>query len=490
MPKAISKIIIGLILTLTTIETTFACSIRGTFIRPSNYEMVRSTPAIVLAEAVKESQQKHYVDFKILSVLKGKLTEKAISIGGHTAYRGKSASGDFSTVRPGAMAGACNARDYKLGANFLLFLDKHDNKWHVSGHAFTRINEEISGHDSPWLKAVKKYIEISTVDNYEQEKELLRKTLNDKSLNILGLKKDLESHFSTPSSFKSFEDLMKAYNNSEDKNTKRKVLYSLNNGHPKKSKVVFEKLLENGNWIDYTESVTKYLRQEKASEYSPLLANALINDLQNPTQEQENKEETMEEYLAKRLKQDRESYLISSLAELAKDEHKDIMDKVLEVSNKGHALYLSGWFAKHPTKKSIGILKNIVQDQYNENFRITINLAAMGDQGTLNWAKNNALSKGDERWLVRYVFAASPYAEADDLAVEVIEKSSLEDITSLAEGYGHSTNPKAVTRLIEILEKHSDNSDIRRSVKNSLTAQKDNGNKQAAEYLKLHPIKY
>ena len=124
MTKIISKIIIGLILTIATLEAALACSILGTFIRPSNYEMVRSTQAIVLAKAVKESQQKHYVDFKILSVLKGKLTEKVISIGGHTAYRGKSASGDFSAVRPGAMAGVCNARDYKLGANFLLFLSR------------------------------------------------------------------------------------------------------------------------------------------------------------------------------------------------------------------------------------------------------------------------------------------------------------------------------------------------------------------------------
>ena len=133
--------------------------------------------------------------------------------------------------------------------------------------------------------------------------------------------------------------------------------------------------------------------QEKASEYSPLLAKALLNDLKNPTQEQENKEETREEYRAKRLKQDRVRYLTSSLAELAKDEHKDIMDKVLKMSNKGHVIYLSDWFAKHPTKKSMRILKNIVQDEYNENFSITINLAAMGDQDTLNWAKKMYLTK-------------------------------------------------------------------------------------------------
>lgn len=487
MTNCISKIIIGFFLTITMIETASACSIRGIFISPSNYELVGSTEVIILAKAEKKSKKENYLDFKVLRVLKGNIFAKNITIQGSTNYAGKSTNGDFSKVRPGAMRGACNAYDYKLGASFLLFLNRFEDKWRVSGPAFTRINEEISNKQSPWLKAVNKYIEISSLNNYQKEKEFLKRTLNDESLNILGLKDDLESHFSTLSSFKSFDDLISVYNKSDDKNIRRLVLHSLNKGHSKKSKPIFEKLLEDDNWVDYSETITKYLRKEKSSEYTPLLVRTFINDVQ--INNKEHSEETPEEYQIRRLKENRIFDILFSLTELAQDKHKGLMEDVLEVASEEQIAIISKWFGNHPTQKAILILRKIHGGNYTDNTDLTLSLASMGDIETLNWAKKNINKDIEYNWLVRYVIARSPLKEAENLAQKVITNKNLENINSLLEGYAESKNDNAVSNIIKVLQKYPNNKKLNTRAIYTLTSLENNGNNEAVEYLKSLRLK-
>src|SRR5215207_6047458 len=128
-----------------------ACTPTFTYLPPSNFELVASTPRIVIAKAVGEVKPKNqdeddfFIDLDVTSVLKGpgKVGERVRVSGSTMRYLGASAKDDFSRPRKGAFVGSCTAWDYKLGKHYLLLLTEWRGEWHTRGEPFTRVNEEV-----------------------------------------------------------------------------------------------------------------------------------------------------------------------------------------------------------------------------------------------------------------------------------------------------------------------------------------------------------
>ena len=203
----------------------FACSLAPGYLQPSNYDLVRATEAIVVAQAVSygispeaKSEYGAQFRFRVLVILKGRLEKTELAIGGIDSYYGKSSDNDFRSARPGAFTGACNAYDYKVGGIFVLFLRKSDSGWVVSGPPFTRINEEVDSVNSPWVAVIQHYVRIGAIGNYEVEKGELRKLQETAKKNTgnavypSGLSEDIESYFQRPYPTRSYGDLIALYN--------------------------------------------------------------------------------------------------------------------------------------------------------------------------------------------------------------------------------------------------------------------------------------
>ncbi len=485
----IFKGVVGFIFIFSYIQVTFACSLVGSYVRPSNYELTKATSTIVLARADRKSIEKNHITFIILNVLKGKPPlNSTISLEGNFNYGGKGKVGIFNEVRPGASAGACNAYDYKSGALFLLFLNKHNGKWHASGPPFSRINEEVSDQNAPWVKAVQQYIKISELDDYAKETQALKAIqLASNGSNIKGIVKDVESHFKTPSSDKSFEALEALYNKSSTPDVRRQVLSSLVKAEHKQTKKLIDELIKSGQWLDYLRPVTQFFVKTKAYDATPLIATEFVKEMGHLIKKKAN--ETDVESNARYSQEDKVRILLYSLVDLAQNKHQRIMHKVLDVATKKQIAQLSKWFAKHPSEKALRILKNTrksIDPNGMERSEISFSLAAMGDQEILDWAKNEITKKdNDETWMAYYVIARSPLVEADQLASDILNDKSVstKHISTLIDGFDESMNPNRLSRIKSALENYPDATDVKQAIKRSLTTIKGQGDEAAAKLL-------
>ena len=73
----------------------FACSLAPGYLQPSNYDLVRATEAIVVAQAVSygispeaKSEYGAQFRFRVLVILKGRLEKTELAIGGIDSYYG------------------------------------------------------------------------------------------------------------------------------------------------------------------------------------------------------------------------------------------------------------------------------------------------------------------------------------------------------------------------------------------------------------------
>jgi len=183
-----------------------ACTLPTGYIAPSNYDLVKSTEAIVIAQptSFRRGAQNEYggeFRFRVIRTLKGTLSNAELLVGGTDLYSGKSDEHNFASPRPGAFTAECFAYDYRVRKLFVLFLKRTDSGWIVSGPPLTRINEEVDSVESPWVIAIEHYLKISSLKNYETEKVELKRLQEvalknlDTPLYPLGLAQDIQRHF-------------------------------------------------------------------------------------------------------------------------------------------------------------------------------------------------------------------------------------------------------------------------------------------------------
>jgi hypothetical protein len=213
-----------------------ACKVPRGYSAPTNYEVVKGAEVIVLARAARISDVTDgigMVVFQTEEVLKGHIGDDEISVQGHLDYAGAGDEGDFLHARPGAYRGSCVAMDFRLGHLFLLFLDRDEGGWWISGPAFTRVSEEVSSSGSPWVLAVRTYLRIASLQDYEAEKSALARLAAldgmqlDDSYLPSALVEDAGRHLIMPSSHKSISDLAQMLGTAVTDSEREQILWAI-----------------------------------------------------------------------------------------------------------------------------------------------------------------------------------------------------------------------------------------------------------------------
>ena len=452
-----------------------ACSLADGYLPPPNYDLVKESDAILLAEAVKFNNT--YVEtqwgpsttftFKIIEAIKGGYTQGSFVHSGVNTYLGGTDENDFGGVRPGAGRGACNAYDYQVGKRFLLFVNKTKEGWSISGAPFSRINEEVSDNNSPWVNAVRHYVRISALSNYEAEKVELKKLLEnakggkDVKKYPRGLIRDIEYFFKTPYPTKSYQDLITLFDNSS-KEVRRNVLWALAWGKHPEAKPFIQTLLQSDGWEEYIAPVSEYANQTKDRSFVKPLGSAYPNI---------------------KYKQLRWP-IMRVLIEGADEKDSGLMLAALESADEEEAGRLAVWFVRHPLHQATEIIRKLVDGRYQERWELAFSLAGLGDPGTLEWAKGIINNSDADRWMGYYIIARSPLDEADRLARAVIRGNNPKDLTSLIQGYKDSTNPNRWNRLRDIINLGNNDTQVNYWLRRTLGEMAEEGDVKSAEILR------
>lgn len=440
-----------------------ACSFPPSTLIPSNYELIKETQSIVLAKAesaftLPTDNPQHplpKIKFSIVEVLKGNFTETSFINDGNTIYKGRHSEYNFIHASPGGNQGGCNAYGYKLGKFYVLFINKYeqDSDWEISGPPFSRINEIVDSPNSPWVKAVKEYIKIASLNNQKKENEQLRKlqeiskTYKDKSY-ANTLTQDIENYFHTPYPNKSFAELFKLYEEekSDAKNFDAdRALWALAQTNYPETKVFMEKLLMSPNWEENILPVSLYVENNKDSYF--------FNELTKKYFDVTGSERW---------------YILSALLATAKDTDINIMLKILKSSNEELTNKTAGWFVKTKSKEAEKYIDDMVNSNYAEKYQLSLKLAAMGNTKVFHWAKNHMGNIDEKNWVPYYIISNSPLAEAKAQAIQLIEHGTNQEILYLMEGYTESASPHKWEQIDKIISTKLPNSEMYKSIYNAL----------------------
>ena len=164
--KLIRYVAVLIILLLQSEKMAFACSLaRGAFLQ-SNFELIDSSDAIVVATAIREeradSSFDSKIEFEVEAVLKGAPGKIVIGYGEF----GEPVPSDPEEIlhaNPEAYMGPCVRRTFESGGKYILTLhSSEDGAYVVSGDAFSRQSEDYFGPHSNWERVIRKYLEIQS----------------------------------------------------------------------------------------------------------------------------------------------------------------------------------------------------------------------------------------------------------------------------------------------------------------------------------------
>ena len=418
-----------------------ACSVTETFMPPTNVELVAEADRIVVA-TVTAAAGLEQVELEVTRVLKGSGVAAGDSIrvrGSVLQYRGGSKPGDFSRARPGAYAGSCTAWDYKVNRSYILLLDQYGGQWDTVGTPFTRVNEEL---EPIWLRAVEEYIRVGAIADASKrhtalEELVARGKKRKASAADRAIAADVDVHFRTPSPHKSFLELQRLLDKTNDSQERARIVLAIGVGGDPAARG------RMGVWVAEA-------RQGRPPVDERTLF-AAVGAYFNKVPDARVLREVGELYvsLGTRRKQERWS-LMNLLIDKAGDEHKAVMSRALAGADDEEAGRLATWFVQHPVKEALIDIRSRVHGDYAARWELALGLAGMGDGKVVSWAKRRiADPPDDDRWIALYVLARSPRKDADAAARKVI-KTGGEDLTSLIQGYREAHHTRADARLKEI----------------------------------------
>lgn len=415
-----------------------ACSVTATFMPPTNVELVAKAPRILVATAVGAAGLEA-VELKVTKVLKGSGVAVGDTVrvrGSLMRYRGASKRGDFSRARPGAYAGSCTAWDYAVKKSYILFLDQYGGSWDTVGTPFARVNEEA---DPIWLRAVEEYIRVGAIADGKKRRAALealvaRGKAKKVSADDRAIAADVDLHLRTPSPHKSFLDLQRMLEKTNDAPERARIVLAVGVGGDPAAKgrmLVWLSDARQGN-----PPVDERILFEAIGAYF-----AKVPDTRALG-------EVAELYVSLGTKRKQERWpLMHLLIEKAGDQHKAVMSRALFGADDEEAGRLAAWFVRHPAPDAAADIRARIGTDYTTRWELTLALAGMGDAKVVSWAKRRiADSPDDDRWIALYVLARSPRKDADAAARKVI-KAGGDDLTSLIQGYGEARHSNADARL-------------------------------------------
>ncbi|WP_321488298.1 hypothetical protein [uncultured Hyphomonas sp.] len=140
-----------------------ACSLSPGTLLQSNFEMVESSEAIVIARAVEEESDGAFTDvaFTVERVLKGTPTDRVTRRDARLGDPVPSDPYELLNANPEAYTGPCIRRTFKRGDRYVLMLrDDPAYGFIVAGNAFSRQSEDDFGPGSYWGRAIETYLKI------------------------------------------------------------------------------------------------------------------------------------------------------------------------------------------------------------------------------------------------------------------------------------------------------------------------------------------
>jgi hypothetical protein len=154
-----------------------ACSMSGEFVRPTNFELVQMSDAIVIATAQQERRGKSdtSVTFDVGERVKGQASPR-VEIFGRLGVPAPSDLSDIAYSHPEGHAGPCMRMTFRKGARYLLFLRKDEKgQFRQNSHAFSRINEDYAGEDNIWMRTVRRYVRLQATSRPMEQLTLLQR---------------------------------------------------------------------------------------------------------------------------------------------------------------------------------------------------------------------------------------------------------------------------------------------------------------------------
>jgi hypothetical protein len=452
--------------------------VRG-YIRPTNYELIKTAEAVVLAEAVKftktgegrgawEDVQLGTFTFRVLERFKGKFTNDTVTVEGDTNWSPWGDPNDFSYSKPDH--GPCNPTDYKVGSTYVLLLGSFRGEWHVSGPPFTRVNVEVEGTNAPWVQAVRHYSRIAAMKDYEKEKEALselsKKASRKEPACPLALVSDIDTHFNKATEHESGDDLLRLYEKDKSWDARERVLWACARGKKPEAKQFVLELVRSRDWRNIVWPVCSYIAELKLRECLEPLAGYYIE-----------------------FADDREQPIIAhALACIAGSQDQALMQKVLIAWDGAEAMQLGRWFTEYPSPEALKWYRGRVNNKYDKEWELTFVLAGLGDPDVVEWAKEFQKKSGENRWMAFYVLALSPLPAADALVQEIVHGKDVDGIIFLVQGYQDSKNPRRLQRIESVAARDGKTKKLIFWLRRTLGSMVSQGDEHARTLLNKLPV--
>lgn len=217
---------IGLNLTIF-ISKANACSVSSDYYKLSNFELIESSDAIVVAKVIgrqKEDSEDRIPSAPVFQITHHIKNKSVAEIGPSRMYVSMGPIGktkpsvpdNISDPHPDSFSGACNRSVVTKGRSYILFLNEHGGKFYVGGNAFSRIAEDYYGPDSDWMKAINFYLEIQNNYRRYNQLEFLKVQYDKYKLEPKGsfeykLSLDIADHLMSRSPYKPTQYLLETY---------------------------------------------------------------------------------------------------------------------------------------------------------------------------------------------------------------------------------------------------------------------------------------
>jgi hypothetical protein len=431
------------------------CSEATGTLLPTNYELVRRAEAVVLARAVRFSPSPEHPEFgkltfEVEEVLAGDFRDASLTLDANLeAFAGRTPEDDFSAARP--TAAACIAEDYRLGGRYLLFLRRYSRRWGLSGPGFSRINEEVNGPDSPWVQAVRRYLSVAALHDYERENVALRRlraraAAGGEAKALAGaLVADIDRHFRTPSDAKSGADLVELFRKAPSERVRLDALWALAHTAPPEAKGFMRRTLLQETRTAWLEPLGRYFA---AVEDHSLFGHLAAFYARYPPD------------AAQR------GAVAEALAAAAGSGDARRLFALLRGSSDSEAVKLAAGFARQgrdPRPAIADLHRRLPENDYGRDPFMAMALAIMGDAQVVEWAEQAVrpprASDADREYAV-FVLAVSPLAAADAAVRELIAAGDPQLLEQFVDGFNLPMarfNPRRWDQLEEIVRMHAAN---------------------------------
>ncbi len=430
-----------------------ACSMAWTYLKPTNYELVRLADAVVLGRVAMFRSvatrwgERSVVRFQVIDVIKGPFPENRVDLQGDDRFEGGGDPLDFTWARPGAMTGGCQARDYRLDGLFVLLLQKLPKEssqalgvtWSILPYSFARSNEDVASPRAPWAEAVRRYAEIQDPHGSAAERSALLELRRlasaepETSRFPRGLATDIDRHFATPTNQKSAKQLLDLFRQPEASRKQQEgVLIALaNREDPEGLQLIRELISKNfdlGEWRAPIASIA-------ARSSDDLVVSWLF-----------------EQYLRSDLNYSSRWSVLGALVAGAGARPPERMLALLRSAGDEQACFMSEWFRKHPSQAAEDELFRRLAKANSEESSLALALAALGDDRMFGPSNPAAAKKWRESWVPNYAIGRSPLPAADAKLTALLAKADIESLVEVAQGLEGSHAPQRDRRLRQIFE--------------------------------------